>query len=102
MIKHNQKTLLLFTSVILGILEIMLFVNIFPQTGLARVLYIPFYIIVCLLISMRLIKKKHTLKKTIIILIVFHLIFFHFILWSWPQSATIQKNLVNEFYKNIL
>ena len=101
MIKFNQATFIGIISFLTGILELVLLVNLFPQTGLSRIVYIPFWIIVCLLFSIWLTKKNKTLRKTIISLIIFHLIFFHLMLWSWPQSAAIQKNLINEFYGNI-
>jgi hypothetical protein len=101
MIKFNQTIFIDIISLLVVILELVLLVNIFPQTGLSRIIYIPFWIIVCFLISIWLTKKNNTIRKKIISLIIFHLILFHLMLWSWPQSSAIQKNLINEFYGNI-
>ena len=86
---------------LVGILEVVLLVNMFPKTGLSRIIYIPFWIILFLIISIWLTKKSNTLKKTIMSLIIVHLILFHIMLWSWPQSAAIKKNLVEEFYGKV-
>ena len=86
---------------LVGILEVVLLVNMFPKTGLSRIIYIPFWIILFLLITIWLTKKSNTLKKTIMSLIIVHLILFHIMLWSWPQSAAINKNLVEEFYGKV-
>ena len=102
MINLNQRILLVAISILAGILELVLLVNIFPQTGMGRIIYIPFWIIVNLSISIWLTKKNKTLKKTIMSLIITHLILFQIMLWSWPQSAAIQKNLVEEFYGKVL
>jgi hypothetical protein len=102
MMKNNQSILLITISILVGILELVLLVNVFPQTGMGRIIYIPFWIILYILISIWLTKKSKTLKKSIINLVIFHLILFHIMLWSWPQSAAIQKNLVEEFYVKFL
>lgn len=99
MIKLNQRILLIILSLLVCILELTLLVNLFPQTGLSRIVYIPFWIIILFFITLWLTKDKKPLKKALINLILFHLIFFHIIMWSWPQSAAIQKNLVKEFYQ---
>jgi hypothetical protein len=102
MIKLNRRILLVVTSLIAVILELVLLLNIFPQTGMGRIILIPFWIIVNLLISIWLSKKNKTLKRTILSLIIIHVILFHIMLWSWPQSAALEKNLVEEFYGKVL
>ena len=102
MIKLNQRILLVVISLIAVILELGLLLNIFPQTGMGRIIYIPFWIILHFLIAMWMTKKRKTLKKAIINLAIVHLILFHIMLWNWPQSAAIQKNLVEEFYGKFL
>ena len=47
MIKFNQTIFIDIISLLVVILELVLLVNIFPQTGLSRIIYIPFWIIVC-------------------------------------------------------
>jgi hypothetical protein len=101
MIKFNQRILLIILSIFVCILELTLLVNLFPQTGLSRIVYIPFWIIIVFFITLWLTKNKKTLKKVLINLIVMHLILFHLMIWSWPQSSAIQKNLVKEFYQKV-
>ncbi len=101
MMKFNQRILLIILSILVCILELTLLVNLFPQTGLSRIVYIPFWIIIVFFITLSLTKSKKTLKKVLINLIVIHLILFHLMIWSWPQSSAIQKNLVKEFYQMV-
>ncbi len=101
MIKFNQRILLIILSILVCILELTLLVNLFPQTGLSRIVYIPFWIIIVFFITLSLTKNKKTLKKVLINLIVMHLILFHLMIWSWPQSSAIQKNLAKEFYQMV-
>jgi hypothetical protein len=101
MIKFNQRILLIILSIFVCILELTLLVNLFPQTGLSRIVYIPFWIIIVFFIALLLTKNKKSLKKVLINLIVAHLILFHLMIWSWPQSSAIQKNLVKEFYQMV-
>ena len=99
MINHKQKTLLIILSLLASILELVLLVNLFPQTGLSRIVYIPFWIIILFCITLWLTKGEKSFKKTIINLIIVHIILFHIIMWSWPQSSAIKQNLVKEFYQ---
>jgi len=101
MIKFNQRILLIILSIFVCILELTLLVNLFPQTGLSRIVYIPFWIIIVFFITEKKKKNKKTLKKVLINLIVVHLILFHLMIWSWPQSSAIQKNLVKQFYQMV-
>ena len=101
MIKFNQRILLIILSILVCILELTLLVNLFPQTGLSRIVYIPFWIIILFFITLWLTKNKKPLKKILINLTIAHLILFHLMIWSWPQSSAIQKNLVKEFYQKV-
>ena len=83
-------------------LEMLLLIKVFPQTGLSRILYIPFWIIIYFLVSIWLTKKSTTLNKIVVRMILVHIILFHIMLWSWPQSAAIKKNLITELYEKIL
>lgn len=101
MIKFNQRIFLIGISVLACVLELILLVNVFPQTGLGRIVYIPFWIIIFFFVSILFTKNKRPLKKVIFSLTIVHLILFHIMLWSWPQSAAIKKNLVEEFYGKV-
>ena len=99
--KYKQRILLIAISILVGILELVLLINVFPQTGMERIIYIPFWIISYLSISIWSTKKSKTLKKSLVNLVIIHLILFHIMLWSWPQAAAIQKNLVKELYGKV-
>ena len=99
--KNTQRVFLIVFSLVACVLELILLVNIFPKTGLGRIIYIPLWIIIFLFISIWLTKGNKPLKKTLINLIIAHLIFFHIMVWNWPQSAAIQGNLVKEFYGKV-
>ena len=101
MIKLKQRILLIVLSILVCVLELTLLINLFPQTGLSRIVYIPFWIIIIFLITLSLTKNKKTFKKILINLVLTHLIVFHLMLWSWPQSSAKHKNLVVEFYQKV-
>ena len=60
--------------------EIFLLIHLFPQTGLARIVYIPFYIILMILLTIILFRKikDKELKKQIIYWIIFHFLILNF------------------------
>lgn len=99
--KFSRK-LLLFVSIalILCITELSLLVFLFPQTGLSRIFYIPFwifiYMVIALLINSKIAKMRG--KEVLLLNVIFHIIAFHIMLYSWPQSAALTKNLIVEFY----
>ena len=103
MSKTNPKIILIVISIIICITELVLLINIFPQTGLARIIYVPFWIITYLFGSIWLsrITKSKSWKNILIIWFLIHIIIFHIMLLSWPQSSAIQKNLIVEFYSKI-
>lgn len=101
MIKLKQRILLIVLSILVCVLELTLLINLFPQTGLSRIVYIPFWIIIIFLITLSLTKNKKMFKKVLTNLVISHLIVFHLMLWSWPQSSAKHKNLVEEFYQKV-
>ena len=99
--KFSKKLLLLVSiALILCITELSLLVFLFPQTGLSRIFYIPFwifiYIVIALLINSKIAKVRG--KEVLLLNVIFHIIAFHIMLYSWPQSAALTKNLIVEFY----
>ena len=99
----KRLIILLFLSISICIGEILLLIDLFPQTGLARILYVPFYIILMIsltIILFRKIKNKRK-NKQIIYWIIFHFLIFNFIIWSWPQDGR-RVNVIGEFYSKFL
>ena len=98
--KFSRKLLLVSIALILCIAELSLLVFLFPQTGLSRIFYIPFWIfiytVIALLINSNIAKMSG--KEVLLLNVIFHIIAFHIMLYSWPQSAAITKNLIVEFY----
>lgn len=94
----------IFISILIGISEMILLINLFPQTGLSRIVFIPFLITMNLILTLGLniILKSYSLKIKTISFALIQIGFFHFCLWLWPQSAAIQKNLITEFYGILL
>ena len=99
----KRLIILLILSISICIGEILLLIDLFPQTGLARILYVPFYIILMIsltIILSRKIKNKGR-NKQIIYWIIFHFLIFNFIIWSWPQDGR-RVNVIGEFYSKFL
>ena len=100
--KMKKLIVILIISLSICIGEIFLLIHLFPQTGLARIVYIPFYVILMISLTItlfRIIKDKE-LKKQIIYWIIFHFLIFNFIIWSWPDDGK-RVNIIGKFYDNL-
>jgi hypothetical protein len=99
----KRLIILLILSISICVGEIFLLIDLFPQTGLARMIYVPFYIILMISLTIILFRKiKNKGKNTqIIYWIIFHFLIFNFIIWSWPQDGR-RVNVIGEFYSNLL
>jgi uncharacterized membrane protein YoaT (DUF817 family) len=102
MINKKSQRILLFViiAIILCIAKLSLLVYLFPQTGLSRIFYIPLWIFVYTIIAILLSRQNldRSGKKVLFTNVIFHVLTFHIMLYSWPQSAAIRKNLIFEFY----
>ena len=100
--KMKKLIVILIISLSICIGEIFLLIHLFPQTGLARIVYIPFYIILMILLTIILFRKikDKELKKQIIYWIIFHFLIFNFIIWSWPDDGK-RVNIIGKFYDNL-
>ncbi len=98
----KKLIVILIISLSICIGEIFLLIHLFPQTGLARIVYIPFYIILMILLTIILFRKikDKELKKQIIYWIIFHFLIFNFIIWSWPDDGK-RVNIIGKFYDNL-
>jgi Na+/melibiose symporter-like transporter len=98
--RPSWKFLFVVIALFIVISEMCLLVSIFPQTGLARILFIPFWIVVSPTFAFFVNRKNHekSLNEILFLNLIFHILFFHLLLYSWPQSSAIKKNLVVEFY----
>ncbi|WP_179320979.1 hypothetical protein [Winogradskyella helgolandensis] len=95
----KRLIILLILSISICAGEILLLIDLFPQTGLARMLYVPFYIILMISLTIILFRKIKNKGKNeqIIYWIIFHFLIFNFIIWSWPQDGR-RVNVIGEFY----
>ena len=98
----KKLIVILIISLSICIGEIFLLIHLFPQTGLERIVYIPFYIILMILLTIILFRKikDKELKKQIIYWIIFHFLIFNFIIWSWPDDGK-RVNIIGKFYDNL-
>jgi hypothetical protein len=101
---NRRKWTSIIVSVITCILEMYLLVVLFPQTGLARIVFIPMNVTIMIITVVIIIKVsgQKTLKLFIWNMAIMHLVLFHLYLLIWPQSAAIHRNLISEFYKIIM
>jgi hypothetical protein len=59
----KRLIILLILSISICVGEILLLIDLFPQTGLARMLYVPFYIILMISLTIILFRKIKTKEK---------------------------------------
>jgi hypothetical protein len=99
----KRLIILLIFSISVCVGEILLLIDLFPQTGLARMLYVPFYIILMISLTIILFRKIKNKGKNmqIIYWVIFHFLIFNFIIWSWPQDGR-KVNVIGEFYSKLL
>lgn len=99
----NRLAIILIFSISICVGEILLLINLFPQTGLARIVYVPFYIILVIILTIVIYRKTKNKEKKmqIICWIIFHFLIFNFIIWSWPDDGK-RVNVIGEFYNKLL
>ena len=99
----TSAKIVLFSSLIC-VIEMILLVKTFPKTGLSRVIFIPFFVSLNLILTIILVRFLNGKSKKIIItsVILTQICLFLMYLWFWPQSSAIEKNLIYEFYQRIL
>lgn len=86
-----------FEFIIICIGENNLLAEVYPENSISIFFHIPFWIICYFLFIVYLNKFQKKYNKKIIFC-TFHIITFHLMLLSWPQSSLNQKNLLVEFY----
>lgn len=89
-------------SILICVGEILVLIKLFPRTGLARMVYVPFYIIAILLVTVVVFNKTKTKgrKKQIVYWTIFYVLFFNYVVWSWPQDGR-NVNVIGEFYRTL-
>jgi hypothetical protein len=100
----KYSNVLILISLIITVIISIALINLFPKTGLSRIVFIPLLLGINLVLTFGINKilKRHSKKFLTYGYILLQFGFFHLCLWIWPQSSANHKNLITEFYSLII